>query len=228
MLNLMRLEMSKHRMGSYVIGAVIANLVIALLVVLIGAVEGEHAYRGWEDAFSAIDAFSKSTFIVFGGVLLSRLVIDEYRNKTISLLFTYPVGRRKLLTAKLLLVGLWTFFSILFTDLWVTCIFLVMNTQLDMLADSLTQELLTGQMIQFLLQAAGAAGMSLIPLYFGMKRKSAGATIVSSVLIVLVVCSNSGGFSLSSIIAIPLSLAAIGVLIAYLSIRNVYRQDILE
>ncbi len=61
---------------------------------------------------------------------------------------------------------------------------------------------------------------------FGMRKKSVSATIVASVLVATLLSSNTNGFSLSSIIAIPLSFAVIGVIIAYLSIRNIEHTDI--
>ena len=72
----------------------------------------------------------------------------------------------------------------------------------------------------------GGRGMSLLPLVIGLRRKSVSATIVSSIFIVMIVASNNFGVSLSSIVAIPLSLAAIGVLGTYLSFRNIDRADV--
>ena len=70
--------------------------------------------------------------------------------------------------------------------------------------------------------------MALIPLYFGMKKKSAPVTIISSLLIVAIVCSNNNGLSLGSIIAVPITLAVVGALIAYLTIRNIEHIDVIE
>lgn len=74
--------------------------------------------------------------------------------------------------------------------------------------------------------AVAASGMALIPLYFGMKKYSIPSTIITSILIVVLVTSNNGGFSLNDIFVIPLSLALIGLVIAYLAIRNIDRIDI--
>ncbi|WP_313893038.1 hypothetical protein [Psychrobacillus sp.] len=65
-----------------------------------------------------------------------------------------------------------------------------------------------------------------ITLYFGMKKFSVPTTIISSILIVMVVSSNNGGFSLNDIIVIPISLALIGVSVAYLAIRNIEKVDL--
>ena len=70
--------------------------------------------------------------------------------------------------------------------------------------------------------------MSLIPLFFGMRKYSVPATIISSILIVVLVCSNYNGLSLNDIIVIPISLACIGLFIAYLSIRNIEKVDVIK
>ncbi|MDO7487391.1 ABC transporter permease [Peribacillus frigoritolerans] len=42
-------------------------------------------------------------FVLFGASLINQVVIDEYKNKTISLSFGYPISRKKLVMAKALL-----------------------------------------------------------------------------------------------------------------------------
>ena len=76
------------------------------------------------------------------------------------------------------------------------------------------------------LGALASAGLSLIPLFFGMRKKSAPATIVSSIFLVTLTSSTSKDFTLFSIIAIPISLGLIGILIGYLTLRNIENVDI--
>jgi len=44
--------------------------------------------------------------ILFGGSLISQVFIEEYKNKTISLSFGYPISRKKLFMAKVLFISL--------------------------------------------------------------------------------------------------------------------------
>lgn len=66
---------------------------------------------------------------------------------------------------------------------------------------------------------------SLVPIFFGMRKHSIPATIISSVVIVMLISSTSPGFSISSVVYIPLSLAAFGLLFSYMAIRNADKQD---
>ena len=78
------------------------------------------------------------------------------------------------------------------------------------------------------MNAIAASGMALIPLYFGMRKYSISTTIISSILIVLLVSSDNGGFSLNDIIVIPISLAFIGISVAYFAIRNIEKVDLIS
>ncbi|UED80543.1 hypothetical protein FH508_0001205 [Lysinibacillus sp. CD3-6] len=89
--------------------------------------------------------------------------------------------------------------------------------------------LIRGQLFRIpsvLMNAVAASSMALIPLYFGMKKYSVPTTILSSLLIVMVVSTNTGAFSLNDIIVIPITLAIIGIVIAYLAIRNIEKVDV--
>lgn len=41
-----------------------------------------------------LGTFVRSVFIVFAGVLIAKLIIGEYKNRTITVMFTYPVSRK--------------------------------------------------------------------------------------------------------------------------------------
>ncbi|MEH7015997.1 ABC transporter permease [Bacillus sp. JJ63] len=50
-------------------------------------------------------------FTLFGGSLINQVFIEEYKNKTISLSFGYPISRKKLFTAKVLFISLFVFLA---------------------------------------------------------------------------------------------------------------------
>lgn len=229
MLKLMKLEIRKFKMKGFIRGAVIADLVILALMLLIAFVDDAEvsaAFPDYASIFSAIGTFSKVTFTIFAAVLIARLIIGEFNNKTITVLFMYPINRKKLLLAKLAVIVAFTFVAILSSDLVIGAFFCILNSFYPFIPDSLTGVQVMNFFISSVMDAFAFSGVSLIPLYFGMRKKSVSATIVASVLVATLLSSNTNGFSLSSIIAIPLSFAVIGVIIAYLSIRNIEHADI--
>jgi ABC-type transport system involved in multi-copper enzyme maturation permease subunit len=230
-LKLMKLEIKKVKMGGYIRGALIANLVIiALLALLIFASrsEGDVEFTSFTFTFSIVDTMVKATFIVFASVLIARFIIEEYKSNTITVLFMYPINRKKLIVAKLLIIVLFTFISMVISNIFIDFILCVINNFYNFIPDKLNSSLVLTNLVNICTNALACTGMGLIPLYFGMRKKSASTTIVSSILIVTIVCSNNGGHSLSNIIAIPISLSIIGVFIAYLSIRNIEHIDVIK
>lgn len=229
MLKLMKLEIRKFKMKGFIRGAVIADLVILalmLLMVFVDDSEVSAAFPDYASIFSAIGTFSKVTFTIFAAVLIARLIIGEFNNKTITVLFMYPINRKKLLLAKLAVIVAFTFVAILSSDLVIGAFFCILNSIYPFIPDSLTGVQVMNFFISSVMDALAFSGVSLIPLYFGMRKKSVSATIVASVLVATLLSSNNNGFSLSSIIAIPLSFAVIGVVIAYWSIRNIEHTDV--
>lgn len=227
--NLMRLEMKKYKLFSYIKGAVIANIIIAGLLVamlFIAKVEGDLFLTNYTEALTIIDTIVRATFIIFAASLISKLIIGEFKNKTITTLFLYPINRKKLITAKLAIVILFTFCSIILSNVFLTIVFSSVTNYFDLIPGTLSITMVTKHTPSMLMNAIAASGMSLIPLYFGMKKYSASTTIISSILIVMIVSSNSGNFSLNDIIIIPISLAIIGISIAYFAIRNIEKTDL--
>jgi ABC-type transport system involved in multi-copper enzyme maturation permease subunit len=233
MLKLMLLELKKNKLNWYLKGAIISNLIIMALIWLITymeKLEGTVVFTNYTEAFMLIGTLVRATFIIFAAVLIGKLVIGEYTNKTISVLFTYPVKRTKLMLAKILIISGITFLTVAISNTFVLTGFLILNNYYQYFQEPISANIIINQIILILVYAVATAGMSLVPLYFGMRKKSISATIVSSILIDLIFNSNfnsnNQAFSLSSIIAIPITMAVVGVLVAYFVIRNIEKTDI--
>lgn len=229
MLKLIKMEMKKSKMGGYLRGAIITNVVLIciLCIIVFGSrSEGEIAFENYNMAFILISSLAKGTFIVFASVLLAKLVIEEYKNNTITLLFLYPINRKKMIASKLIIVTIFTFINTVISNILLVFTFILLEEFFRFMPGELTNTVLLQNIISIVINAITSSFMALIPLYFGMKRKSVPTTIISSLLIVAIVCSNNNGFTLSSIIAVPIILAIIGIFIAYLSIYNIEHVDI--
>lgn len=229
MSNLMRLEMKKFKLSSSTRGAIIANFIITFMLIailFISKAEGELAFQNYSEALRVIDSIIRATFIIFASTLISKLIIGEFKNKTITTLFLYPINRKKLIAAKLAIVILFTFCSIIVSNMFITAVFSFIANSFDLMPDTLTVAMIAQHTPAVLMNAIAASGICLIPLYFGMKKYSVPTTIISSILIVVVVSSDNAGFSLNDIIVIPISLALIGIGIAYFTIRNIEKLDV--
>ncbi|WP_241747267.1 ABC transporter permease [Lysinibacillus sphaericus] len=228
-LNLMRLEMKKYHIGSYIKRAVFANFVILAVIfmlIFITKVEGDVDFRTYQTALGMIDSFVRAVFIIFASVLIAKFIIGEFKYKTITVAFMYPINRKKLIASKLAIVVLFTFSAIVLSTIFVTAVFCAVSESFQLLPDTLSVSIIIQRIPAVIMNAVSASCIALIPLYFGMRKYSIPATIVSSIMIVSVVSSNSGNFTLYDIIFIPITLAIIGISVAYLSFRNIEKIDI--
>ncbi|TQR43334.1 ABC transporter permease [Paenibacillus popilliae] len=229
--NLIGLELRKHHIGGYIRNAIIANIVaIAVLFLMLYSpnMMEEVVFADYTALFVGVDSFVRMIFIVFAAVLISRFIIDEYKSKTINILFMYPISRKKILLSKLAIIAIFTFSNIIVSEIVLNAILLTANAIVPIIQEPLTLSIIGGGALKLIMNAMAASIMSLIPLYFGMKKYSTPTTIMSSLLIVSIVCSNNGGVSLNSIIIVPIILALIGAFVMYMTIKKVEHVDVVN
>ncbi|MEC2945190.1 ABC transporter permease [Bacillus cereus] len=229
MLRLMKLELKKFKFGWYVRGAVIANIIILALLIFvsfIAQIEGDSEIRDPQMILLMASTVVRATFIIFGSVLIARLIIDEYKNKTILLMFSYPINRKKMMASKLAITAIVTFITVIVSNILVVGIFFGIDSYFSILPHSFTVDQLVQEGIKLVPLAIATAGMSLIPLYFGMRKRSVPTTIVSSLIVVAIAMNSNPAFPTATLFPLQLALAAIGAVIAYYGIKNIEKEDI--
>ncbi|XLP21016.1 ABC transporter permease [Bacillus toyonensis] len=226
----MKLELKKFKLGWYVKGAVIANIVILALMIfvsIVAQVEGDPEIRNPQTILLMASALVRSTFIIFGGVLIAKLIIDEYKNKTILIMFSYPIDRKKMMISKLAITAIVTFITVIVSNILVVGFFWGIDSYFSILPNSFTVDQLTQEGINLVPLAIATAGISLIPLYFGMRKRSVPTTIVSSLIVVSIAINNPPIFPIATFLPLQFTFAAIGIAIAYYGIKNIEREDAL-
>lgn len=229
MRKLISLEMKKFKLFSYLKNVLIADVVIMGVLCMIYFAEkseGNMAFPDYATAFAAMGSIIQPVFIIFSAVLISRIIIDEYKSNSITLLFMYPISRKKIMTAKLTIVACFAFVTIVFSNLLIGSVFYLVDSFVHFVPESLTVGVLKHSLISLGLGALASAGMALIPLYFGMRKKSVPTTIVSAIILVSLTNSSFDGVNVFTFIVVPIALAIAGALIAYFSFRNIEKVDI--
>ncbi|WP_054948742.1 ABC-2 family transporter permease [Numidum massiliense] len=229
MIKIMQLEIKKAQLGWYVKGAVIANVIIlaiTALIIFIAQLEVEFFFSDTEEIFIIPGILVRGTFIVFAAVLHVKLVVEEFKNRTIHVMFMYPISRKRLIAAKVLCVVGLTFFTIVLSNVIIMSIVIVANASFQFIAAPITVDMLMGQLVTIVIYAIGATGTSLIPLYFGLRKQSVPVTITSSLVIALLISSHNPVFSIASIIYVPLVLAIVGVHLTLMTVRDVEMADV--
>ncbi|MFD1450162.1 MULTISPECIES: ABC transporter permease [Oceanobacillus] len=229
MLKLIHLEIRKVNFWRYVLGALAACFVLAGMLFYAVYADRNEIANTISDFFFVVDS-PRMIFIVFAGVLISRLVIEEYNDKTISLMFTYPISRKKIIISKLLIIICSTFFFIHVSRIIVAAVLYMLNNSLHFIDGGVTIHMIMEYFRNTIIYDLSFSGISLVPLFFGMIKKSVRTTIITSIIIaVFFGISNEelSDVSMSSFIVRSLIFAVIGVAASYFSIRNIVQKDVL-
>lgn len=234
MLKLIKLEWKKNKIGTYFWNAVIVALLLCLFVfalAFLGIAEDPDgtldATEGMNVISAPIELFTSMSFLIFTGVMLASFIVSAYKNKTMNLMFSYPIKRQKILISQMIAVWLFNFFALTLTKLLIySCIFLSSKRmQSSFLIDFDMGSL--SFYLQLLMKSVVIVSMSFIALFIGMMLQSSKATIVSSFLLIFLTQANIGDFSLAGNWAVPLVLIAASFGFAALSICHAETRDLL-
>ncbi|MDQ0207492.1 ABC transporter permease [Alkalicoccobacillus murimartini] len=228
---LMKLELKKHKMGWYIKGAILANLIIVgmlALLTLIEKLESETIFRTANDFFMFSGLLVRGTFIVFAAVLISKIIIDEFKNRTSFVMFSYPINRKKIMATKLILIFSLTLITMILSTCFVVFSFIGLNEVFQLTPNvEFSEQLIRPELMSMMVFNLAAAGSALVPLYFGMRKFSIPATIVSGVLITIITNSSFGpDFSLVNLFYIPIVLTFMAIGIIIFTIRNMNQLEL--
>ena len=178
-------------------------------------------WEGWAIVASLFSSlFTKAAFLIFESYLLSMIIIDEFKRRTIFQLFSYPISKIKLLWGKILSVILIAFIAHLVIQLFIRFMAVVTESSYIPIASQLIN--LAG--ITFATVLIG-----LLPFVLGMIKHSTAITMLTGLGLAALLSNVSPG-SLSNNIADNLFFlifaSFISLMITSFSIYNISRQDI--
>lgn len=231
MFNLMKLEIQKLSISTYIKKVMLINfLIIISTIVPIYLLKSHNniIFSDYSVFLSNIPILVSGIFIIFSSILLSKLVIEEFKNKTITVMFMYPISRKKILMSKFLAVALVTFISSLGSSIFIIICLSVTSNAFNLIADTLTVTMMLNSLLPFLVYSFSASFIGLIPLFFGMRKKSVPTTILSSIIMIIFAYSDVKWLSFGGLKLLPVVLAFVGLLVACISIRNIENHDLIN
>ncbi|WP_036710924.1 ABC transporter permease [Paenibacillus pinihumi] len=207
-----RLELKKIRLRTYLSGALLANALIGLLWLAGTTAAQQTDYPiTYEALFIAVGQTSRIVFMIFAAVLMVPMFIGEYKSKTITLMFSYPISRRKLFAAKLVIVLGMTFTLLVATNLFFDAVFYVVNEYFYFVNKPLSHEQMVQEVWLVLGQGLAVTFMTLIPLYLGMLRRSSVTLMISAVVMALIINATNDDLILSTVLTVNIFMALAGV-----------------
>ena len=234
MLKLVRLEWKKNHIGNYIKGVIIMAALLGLFIFALAFLgiandpDGTlDAAPGTEVISAPIELFTSMAFLIYTSVMLASFIVSAYTNKTMNLMFSYPIKRQKILASQMIAVWAFNFAALILTKL---AIYMCVFFGAKFMQPSFAVDFSIGSLsfyIQLILKSAVIVSMSFIALFVGMAFKSSKATIVTSFLLIFLTQANIGDFTMAGSAVFPVILTIISFGFAVLSIVNVESKDLM-
>lgn len=228
MLKLIKLEWKKNNVWKYIRNAVIVEAVILpFILAMAGELEGEEVMLSYGQPMmdSGVELFVNMCFMVFTGVMLSSFIVSAYENKTMSLMFSYPIRRWKILASKMLAVWIFNFTAMVLGKLFLYGAVALSKDYIHVSAESIRFDQ-AAFYLRILINSALMVSVSYFSLPVGLAARSSKAAVVASVVIVCLTQGQIGEHTLSGNIGFYLTLLFLSVIAVFLSLRGIETRDV--
>lgn len=116
--------------------------------------------------------------------MLASFIVTAYKNKTMNLMFSYPIRRQKILVSQMLAVWIFNFIALILTKLLIYGCVLIGSLFMKS-AFLLDFNMASASFyVQLILKSIVIVSMSFIALFIGLAMKSSKATIISSFFLI--------------------------------------------
>lgn len=232
MWKLMKLEWKKSNMKKYVVKATVVTVIIFLTILAMsGELEGIETIEDYGKSMikAGVDMFANMAFILCTAVMLASLIISSYKDKTMDLMFSYPIKRQKILLSKMLLVWIFNFFALVLCKLIVYGGLVLASPLAHISAESVLPAGIWTDVsfyLEVLFNSAIMVSASYAALLVGMRMKSSKAAIVAACIIMLLTQGNIGSYTLINNIPFYMGMVVVSAVSAFLCVHGVEIKDV--
>ena len=182
-------------------------------------------WGNWAIATSLFSAlFTKAAFLIFESYLLSTIFIDEFKQRTVFQLFSYPISKIKLLWGKVISVILISFIAHFTAHLVIQLLIKLVAVLTESNYIPVVNQLINLIGISF-----GIVLIGVLPFVIGMIKYSTPITMLSGLGLAALLSNATPGSLTNNFVDSSLFLifaSFISIIIASVSIYNISRKDI--
>lgn len=139
----------------------------------------------FESTYLVIGLLMSFIFLVYSSVLTAKLVIGEYNHRTITIMFSYPLNRIKLIASKLTIIMVYTAISMTIGYICCSSYIIFADKSFNMLDGTFQPSMLRTWIPMAITTVIICMVLSLWSFIIGMIRKSVPATIVTSLIVIV-------------------------------------------
>ncbi|MBE5994852.1 MAG: ABC transporter permease [Paenibacillaceae bacterium] len=232
MWKLIRLEWKKYHTKKYIIKQAVVFVILGILLfamcysVPIDELGTPESVPELENMSVQIDLLTNFAFLIFTSSMLSSFIIKAYKNKTQSLMFCYPISRKKIILSQMMAVWIFCAAALFLGKLFI-CLLLALfsgvRTGLPLGYDVLSVSFYW----QVILKTVLTVTLAFIPLYIGKLMMSSRAVIITSFLLFTVMNGNIGDLTLRANMILPVFLFVVSLICGFLTVYNVEKEDVM-
>lgn len=234
MWKLIRLEFRQNETGKYIRNALILTGILTLFFfahVYLGI--SNDPDTGRPDAAAEamgitanVELITGIAYMIFAAAMHAGLLIGAYKNRTMQLLFTYPIPRRRIVAAKMAASWLFCLAALILTKLLVYGVIRMGSMALTP-AFLMDYRLTDGRFyLMIIVKSVMTISISFIALYLGLLLKSSKAAMISSFLLIILMQGNVGGATLRNQVVLPMILTVLSFAFAGLTVLRADEQEI--
>lgn len=229
MLKLIRLEWKKNNIIKYVRNVIIMVSVLLLMVLAsAGELESEEVGIAYGKSMlkAGVEMFTNMSFVIFTSTMLASFIVGAYKNKTMNLMFSYPINRKKILLSQILAVWIFNFTALVLTKILFYFVLAVVRGFADVAAAGILPG--SGMFYaEIFINSAVMVSVSFIALLAGLKMKSSKATIIAGVILVCLTQGNLGRYTLNGNLPFLMMLTALSAVSVFLVLYKLETRDVL-
>lgn len=195
MFKLIKLELKRNNLKSYIMSTIIISVIMLGFIYLFAYAPNIDSdpelqiFKGYTSIITLYSVLSLVIFAVLSAVMYTKFIVEEYKDKRAVLLFTYPISRKKILLSKILVVFLFTVLAMFICNLFVYSIFGISESLIPLVEGSFNLEMISIAFKNTLLYSILASQIGIISAGIGFIKKSIPTTIISSILISSFICN---------------------------------------
>lgn len=208
MIKLLKLELKKQNIRTYIISSIIVSIVMLGFLFLFAYAPQIDSndkdlsfFAGYKNIISLFSMFNMFIFAVLGSVMYSKFIVEDYMDNKLILLFSYPIPRKKVLLSKIMLIGGFVILAMILSLLFNFVTFISLDYFLKWMNDSFSMAFFVELIEKSILMTISAFCVSFFACALGFIKKSVPTTIVSA-MILSSMLSNSGVSNNKSLIYI--------------------------
>ena len=182
MTHLMKLELKKVGFLKYILFSIL-GIILGMFFILVGLNDTSTSIYDYDVTFQMIGLIFCFYYIILFSLLVVAYILSEYSHKTILVMFSYPVERKKLILAKLSLITSLMLLSMIIGYICCGLFIILIDKYFNLVVGDFHMSILSKWIPSALKTILMFCSLGLWTFIIGMLKKSVPMTIVSDIVL---------------------------------------------